>query len=381
MEHGLGAGKMIALPKATLAKATLARTTLARAFMALAPEPDVPGRRAPAVAIWLFAVAALVFMMVMVGGATRLTGSGLSITEWKPISGALPPLGDAAWGEMFRKYRASSQYRLVNQGISLADFKGLFWWEWAHRLLARCVGAAFALPFLGFIALRRLPARLMGRCLALFGLGGLQGLVGWWMVESGLEGRASVAPERLAVHLGLALLLLCALVWTGLEAWAGAAPAERRGRDGWRWIPALFAGGVFAQCLMGALVAGNGAGRVDNDWPLMGGRFFPDDYWRGAWWTTLAHGRAAVQFNHRLVAYALLGLGLALAVAALRNRSAPRALVGLTLLAMALLLLQAGLGVATLMAGDPPGLALIHQANAVLLLSVAVWAAWRARRA
>lgn len=351
---------------------------LPQTSIAAPPRGSVLGGRSRAVAVWLFSVAAFVWLMVVVGGATRLTGSGLSITEWKPLAGALPPLTDGAWASLFAKYRTTSQFRLINQGISLDEFKFLFWWEWGHRLLARCVGVVFAGPLLVFLALQRIPRRLIGRCLILLTLGGLQGLVGWWMVESGLEGRASVAPERLAAHLGLALLLLGALVWTGLDAWS-TTPARYRSRRPWRLAAGLFAAGVFLQCLMGALVAGNGGGRVDTDWPLMGGRFVPDDYWQGGLWATLAHGRAAAQFDHRMLAYGLLAGGLALLAAARRDRGggALGALPGLTVL---LLVFQAGLGVATLRLGDPLGLALAHQANAALLLCSAVALAWRADR-
>jgi cytochrome c oxidase assembly protein subunit 15 len=331
------------------------------------------------VAIWLMAVAAFVLAMVVVGGATRLTGSGLSITEWKPVSGALPPLTDRAWAELFHKYQASSQYRLINQGLSLAAFKPLFWWEWGHRLLARTVGLVFAVPFAILLVLRRIPRRLVGRCVLLLALGGLQGLAGWWMVESGLEGRASVAPERLAVHLGLALALLMALVWTALEAWAGPPDPGARTRTAGRWLFGILAAGVFLQCLMGALVAGAGGGKVDNDWPLMGGRLAPDDYWRGGLWATLGHGPSAVQFNHRLLAYGLLAG--AAAMAWIARRTGPAGLARLALACASLLVLQAGLGVATLWTGDSPGLALAHQANAAILIGVAAALAWRARRA
>jgi cytochrome c oxidase assembly protein subunit 15 len=357
---------------------------LSRASTAAPSRVSGPGGRSRAVAAWLFTVAAFVGLMVVVGGATRLTGSGLSITEWKPLTGALPPLSDRAWVDLFAKYRATSQYRLINQGISLGEFQVLFWWEWAHRLLGRLVGIVFALPLVSFLALRQIPRRLVGRCLLLLALGGLQGLVGWWMVESGLEGRASVAPERLAVHLGLALVLLSALVWTALDAWAGDAPktdsrtaARARVR---RAFSALFAAAVFVQCLMGALVAGNGGGRIDIDWPLMGGRAVPSDYWQGGVWATLAHGRSAGQFNHRLFAYLLLAVGVVLLVRRLRGREGSRDVAVLTAVCVALLLLQAGLGVATLLAGDPLSLALAHQANAALLLSVAVGLAWRSGR-
>ncbi|HEY2751129.1 COX15/CtaA family protein [Phenylobacterium sp.] len=357
---------------------------LSRASTPAASRAAGLGGRSRAVAVWLFTVAGFVGLMVVVGGATRLTGSGLSITEWKPLTGALPPLSDQAWADLFARYRATSQYRLINQGISLGEFQVLFWWEWAHRLLGRLVGIVFALPLVSFLALRQVPRRLVGRCFLLLALGGLQGLVGWWMVESGLEGRASVAPERLAVHLGLALVLLSALVWTALDAWAGNAP-ETSGRTavrarGGRVASALFAAGVFVQCLMGALVAGNGGGRVDTDWPLMGGRAVPSDYWQGGLWATVAHGRSAGQFDHRLFAYLLLGAGVFLLVGRLRAREGSRDVAVLTAVCVVLLVLQAALGVATLLADDPLSLALAHQANAALLLSVAVGLAWRSAR-
>src|SRR5258708_15577837 len=241
---------------------------------------DAPCSR-PA-AIWLIAVAALVVAMVVVGGATRATGSGLSITQWKPVSGVIPPLSNAAWEQVFQLYRATLQYQVLNRGMTLAQFQTIYWWEWALRLLGRLLGLAFFAPFLVLLALRRLPRRLIWRCVLLFALGGLQGLVGWWMVKSGLEARTSVAPERLAAHLGLALLLFTALVWTALEAWFGPSVEGTRSRSpGWVWASALFLAAVFLQCLLGPLVAGNHAGLINADWPLMAGRAVPTDYLRG----------------------------------------------------------------------------------------------------
>ena len=182
----------------------------------------------------------LVLAMVVVGGATRLTGSGLSITEWKPVTGAIPPMSNQAWIGEFERYKQIPQYVQLNKGMSLEAFKGIYWWEWSHRFLARTVGAAFAVPLIYFGSRRQIPRRLLLPCITLFGLGGLQGAVGWWMVSSGLDHRVSVAPERLMTHLGLAMALLAALVWTGLEAWAGPArrapcrlrPAGRRPAPG-----------------------------------------------------------------------------------------------------------------------------------------------------
>ncbi len=334
--------------------------------------------RSRPVALWLFLTAALVFAMVIVGGATRLTGSGLSITEWKPVSGVLPPLNHAAWMAEFRNYQRIPQYRFINRGMSLEQFQGIFWWEWAHRLLGRLVGLVFGVPFVVFLALRRLPPRLIWRCGVLFVLGGLQGLVGWWMVASGLEKLVYVAPERLAAHLGLALLLYCALIWTGWEAWTGQGRPTRPSR--WKPVAALFLLLVYLQCLLGALVAGNKAGLVDNDWPLMNGAWFPHDYVSGDLWRTLAHSQAAVQFNHRIGAYLVFALGLVIAVRAVRAVYLPERFRALAVTIGVLVTAQAGLGVATLMAHAPLTLSILHQTGAAILLAAAVSLAWRARR-
>jgi cytochrome c oxidase assembly protein subunit 15 len=264
--------------------------------------------------------------------------------------------------------------------MNLGQFQFIFWWEWSHRLLGRLLGAAFLVPFLVLLALRRLPRRLIGRCMLLFALGGVQGAVGWWMVTSGLETRTSVAPERLAVHLGLALALFVALIWTALEAWSGPPTTRKAPLSGWAGVCALFAAAVFVQCLLGALVAGNHAGLVDADWPLMGGLIFPADYWQGSAWTTLVHGAAAVQFNHRLWAYALLVAGVTMAAASLHNQSGARPLRPL-FLAMALVLVaQVALGVAALIFTVPLGLALLHQFTAAAILALATILAWGAQR-
>jgi len=337
--------------------------------------------RSRATALWLCGVAFVVLAMIVVGGATRLTGSGLSITQWKPVTGAIPPLTHRAWFAAFRLYQATPQYRLLNSGMTLSQFEFIFWWEWTHRLLGRVLGAVFLVPFLVLLALRRLPPRLVWRCVALFALGGAQGAIGWWMVQSGLEDRTSVAPERLATHLGLALLLFVALIWTGLEAWSGPRRAgDERAAMGWRAASLGFAAGVFIQCLAGALVAGNQAGLVDADWPLMAGRIVPADYWRGSVWTTLAHWPIAVQLHHRLVAYALLAWGLAMAVAAWRSGALDGASRRLAMVVAVLLLAQVSLGIATLVGGVPLSLAMLHQATAALLLAAAAAFAWSARR-
>jgi cytochrome c oxidase assembly protein subunit 15 len=335
--------------------------------------------RSRAVAVWLFAVALLVFAMVVVGGATRLTGSGLSITQWQPVSGVIPPMSDQAWARVFALYRQIPQYRLLERGMSLPEFQFIFWWEWTHRLVGRLIGVAFAAPMAAFLIARRLPRRLIWPCVGLLTLGGLQGLAGWWMVQSGLETRVFVAPERLAVHLGLALVLLFALIWTGLEAWFGAPPEGRRD-DRWTLWSGLLTVAVFLQCLLGALVAGNHGGLVDADWPLMGGRLAPADYWQGSLWRTIAHGQGASQFDHRIAAYLIFAAALALAIGAARSSSAGAPIRALAWTLAGLVAAQAVLGVATLLTGVPLALAIVHQAGAVLVLATATLLAWRSRR-
>lgn len=334
--------------------------------------------RSRPVAIWLFIVAALVLAMVVVGGATRLTDSGLSITQWKPISGALPPMSDAAWRDEFALYQQIPQYRLVNPDMTLQAFKGIYWWEWGHRLLGRLVGVAFALPFAFFLVRRMIPRRLIWRCTALLGLGGLQGLVGWWMVSSGLAERVSVAPERLMTHLGLALALLVALVWTALDAWAGSPRVEER--TPWRGWALAFLGAVFFQSLLGALVAGNDAGLVYTDWPLMNGSLVPAEYAGRSLWGTIAHSQGAVQLHHRLAAYAVFIAAIVISVMAARSRRMPAQARVLAFVLTGVVTLQAAMGVWTLMAGVPVALGVLHQAGAAVLLAVVTAFAWRVRR-
>lgn len=334
--------------------------------------------RSRPVAIWLFIVAAMVFAMVVVGGATRLTDSGLSITEWQPIMGALPPMSEQAWRESFELYKQIPQFQLVNPDMTLEGYKEIFWWEWAHRLLGRTVGAVYAIPLIVFLIRRDIPRRLIWRCAAMLGLGGLQGLVGWWMVSSGLSERVSVAPERLMTHLGLALALFVLLIWTALDAWNGSPRVEER--SPWRGWALAFLGAVFFQSLLGALVAGNDAGFVYNDWPLMNGRFFPGDYGGAGLWGTLAHSQAAVQFNHRIFAYALLLAAVVLVVLARRDRLLVSHGKSLATAVAAVVFLQAALGVWTLMAAVPISLGVLHQAGAAVLLAVATAFAWRVRR-
>lgn len=334
--------------------------------------------RSKAVAVWLFVVAAFVLAMVVVGGATRLTGSGLSITEWRPVTGAIPPLGDAAWQAEFARYRQIPQYAQVNLGMGLADFKAIYWWEWSHRLLGRLTGLVFFLPFLVFAIRREIPRRLFLRLGVIFVLGALQGAIGWWMVASGLSERVQVAPERLMVHLGLAFALLGALVWTGLDAWAGGA--RQTLASPWGRITLGLMGLVFVQILLGALVAGNDAGLVFNDWPLMNGTLVPREYAGDGIWGTLAHSQAAVQLHHRLGAYVLAMAAIAAATAAARSRSLPGPTKALAQVFAVAVLMQGVLGIVTLMAVVPLALGLAHQLAAALVLALATVFAWRARR-
>jgi cytochrome c oxidase assembly protein subunit 15 len=334
--------------------------------------------RSKPVAIWLFAVALLVLGMIVVGGATRLTDSGLSITEWKPVTGAIPPLSQADWQAEFARYKQIPQYSQLNAGMSLADFKTIYWWEWSHRLLGRVVGLVFAIPFVVFAIRRQLPRRLLVRLGLIFLLGAAQGAVGWWMVASGLSERVSVAPERLMTHLGLAFALLGALLWTAFDCWAGAA--RQTLPSPWGRRAAWLLGLIYLQILLGALVAGNDAGLVYNDWPLMNGRLLPDDYQRDTLWQTLAHSQGAVQLHHRLVAYLLTVVAVATGVAAWRSsylaRESKLLAIGVTVAVLA----QAVLGVVTLMAGAPLGLSIVHQVSAALVLGLGVAFAWRVRR-
>jgi len=337
--------------------------------------------RSTLVASWLFVIALLVFAMVVVGGATRLTGSGLSITQWRPITGALPPLSQAAWQAEFERYRHIPQYMLVNRGMTLDQFKFIYDWEWSHRLLGRLLGVVVFVPLLIFLFTSKLPRRLVWRCWVLLALGGLQGLVGWWMVASGLSVRIAVAPERLATHLGLALIVYGFAIWTGLEAWAGRPHrSDMFLSPGWRfWSSALLAL-VYLQILMGALVAGAHAGQIYTDWPLMNGRLFPTDYGQGGVIDTFFHSQAAVQFDHRVGASLPFVASIAFAVAVAATYRMSGALKRHAVVLAGAVSCQAALGIITLRYAAPLPLGLAHQALAVLVLTIALSLVWRIRR-
>lgn len=341
-------------------------------------EPQYPRR---AIAVWLSILFALVVAMIAVGGLTRLTDSGLSITEWNPVSGALPPADAAAWQAEFDKYRASPQYAELNQGMTLDAFKAIYWWEWGHRQLGRAIGAVWAIGFLWFLARRQIPPGWTPRLLGLGVLGGLQGAIGWWMVASGLEaGMWSVASYRLAVHLGLAFVILGLIAWYVLRL--GRAEAEllqaRRQRNAAliRWGTVLIAV-AFVQILLGALVAGIDAGRSYTDWPLMGGEIFPSTAFNlTPAWSNFLDNPGLVQFNHRAVAYLLALLGI---LAFVRSRSSSMvAIRGAFAAMLTMLMVQVGLGIGTVMHASPLSLSILHQLGAVALFTLIIRARFAA---
>jgi len=332
-----------------------------------------------AVRWWLFAVAALIAIMVLVGGATRLTESGLSITEWKPLTGMLPPLSQEQWTQAFEGYKAIPQYRELNAGMSLSEFKSIFWWEWSHRLLGRVIGMAYFLPFLWFLWRGYLSSELKRRLWVIFALGGLQGVVGWWMVASGLSDRVEVSHYRLATHLVLALLIFAAIVWT-LRRLADRPPAAANRRL--KTTSVVLLALTFVQLYLGALVAGLRAGRVYNTWPDIDGGFIPSAarlFFDQPWWRNLFDNTLTVQFEHRMTAYALFALAVLHAVDAVRSR-ADGAVIRGALWLVAVITLQATLGILTLLNQVPIDLALTHQAVAIAVLTLATIQAERLAR-
>jgi len=335
--------------------------------------------KSPLTAAWLFTAAFLIIVVVAVGGATRLTESGLSITDWKPVTGIVPPASDAQWQAEFDNYKKIPQYRNINPNMQMAQFKGIFWWEWTHRLIARVVvGIVFFGGFVVLLLMRQIPARLIWRCVGLFVLGGAQGGVGWLMVASGLSKRVFVAPEMLASHLLMALLLLIATVWTAFEALEG----EKRGRGapaGWMWATGFLLFLVVLQCVFGAFVAGNQAGLVYNDWPLMNGHVLPP---AGGAHDAMGvlHDQGMVQFTHRCTAYLLLIYATAYAVVLGRRAQDSGLKVTATVLS-SLVWVQATLGVATLISVVAFGFALSHQVLAACLVALATALTWMMARA
>jgi cytochrome c oxidase assembly protein subunit 15 len=325
-----------------------------------------------AVRIWLYVLAALVVAMVAVGGATRLTGSGLSITEWRPVTGAIPPLTEQAWLTEFEKYRQIPQYELVNKGMTLSEFKFIYAWEWGHRQLGRLIGIVFFLPLLWFWMRGAIKGRLALTLLGIGALGGLQGAVGWIMVASGLEpGMTAVAPIKLTLHLTIASIILCSLVWVA----AGLKERDTTVREfGLRaYMPRILLGLIIVQIMLGGLVAGSKAGLTYNTWPLMDGAFIPSAqalFIVSPWIENFVDNVALVQFNHRMAAYAIVAL--ALYHAWDTRRRAPESKLARRATAMAgLSLAQLTLGIVTLILAVPLWAGLAHQVFAMVILAMA----------
>jgi len=341
-----------------------------------APQPGLIDRGSGArgaIRLWLALIFVLVAAMILVGGLTRLTDSGLSITEWKPIHGAIPPLNDAAWAEEFAKYQATPEYQLQNKGMSLEAFKAIFWWEWGHRQLGRVIGLVWALGFVAFWATKRIPAGWTGRLLALGALGGLQGAIGWWMVASGLTGTmVEVASYRLATHLGIAFVILGLIAWYVLLLSRSEAQLlqARRGREG--RLFSLATGLMhlaFVQVLAGALVAGINAGRAYPTWPDMNGEFFPSNALYvpdgGAVWRAFFENEGMVQFVHRMIAYLLVAF---VVFAFIRSRHSAYGVTRTAFLAvLCVALLQLALGIVTALTEAHLHVAITHQLGAILL--------------
>ncbi len=328
------------------------------------------------IASWLYCVAALILIMVVVGGATRLTDSGLSITEWKPLLGAIPPLNLADWQVAFEKYKQIPEYTQINKVMSLEEFKFIYWWEWGHRFLGRFIGLFVAIPLVFFWATGRLESFLKPRLLLLFVLGGLQGFIGWWMVKSGLSERVDVSQYRLAVHLTLACLIFAYTVWLArglIEAKSEQVSAAVSG------FAPLMVLAVVGQIFLGALVAGINAGLSFNDWPLMDGAVIPSDLWiQSPALINLFENPKTVQFVHRMAAYAVLLLALIQVLVAYKSDSDEKT-KRRTAILFAAITGQACLGIITLVLQVPLSWALFHQAGAVIVLALAV-AHWRAIR-
>jgi len=339
-------------------------------------DKDRERRNRRHVRIWLYLVLVVLFALFVVGGATRLTGSGLSITEWKPVHGVIPPIGEAQWLEEFDKYREIPQYQQFNKGMSLDEFKTIFWWEWAHRILARGVGILVALPLAFFWISGRLERHLKPKLLGLLALGGLQGFIGWWMVASGLAERTHVSQYRLMTHLLLACLIFTAtmLIARGL-AQHSVGPAGQDTRRFAGWLVVL----VLVQIALGALVAGLHAGMTFTTWPLMDGRIWPDQLLTmQPWWINFFENVKTVQFTHRMGGYVVFFAALWHAIAVWRSEAgSPHARRALVL--FLLVTVQAVLGIVTLMTAASLHPALTHHAFAIVLLGFAA-AHWRATK-
>lgn len=350
--------------------------TLEEGVMRLDPRGaivDAQGREAAtecfiAVRVWLFAVAALILVMVVVGGVTRLTGSGLSITEWQPILGAVPPLSEQGWQEAFQKYQQIPQFKIINRTMSLPEFKQIYWWEWGHRFLGRFIGLAFFVPLLAFWSRGAIPRTLLPKLGVIFLLGGLQGGVGWFMVKSGLTGRVSVSQYWLTAHLGMAVALMAAILWVAFDLGSASRASEHRSQAKTKTLAVALLSLIYLQILAGGLVAGMGAGLGYNTWPLMNGAVVPEGLGvLHPWYVNLFENAMTVQFDHRVLAYAIGVLALANVLVM------PAPLRSSALLLLAAVVGQLTLGILTLLTHVRLSLALSHQAGAILLFSIALY--------
>ncbi|HKA99166.1 MAG TPA: COX15/CtaA family protein [Methyloceanibacter sp.] len=339
----------------------------------------VLARHARSLRIWLAALAALIVAMILVGGSTRLTDSGLSITEWKPIVGVIPPLSESDWNEAFAAYKTIPEYTELKRGMNLEDFKTIYWWEWAHRFLGRLIGFAFFIPFAAFLIAGYIPRALLPKLLGLFVLGSLQGALGWYMVRSGLTSRTDVSQYRLAAHFGVALLILAYTLWL-LLGLGRAGQARVAGRDRSAGPVAGFVLAlIFIQMLAGAFVAGTDAGMGYNTWPLINGALVPPGLAEASpWYLNLFENPLTVQFQHRMLGYAVVLAALGqLAWLALKRAAQP--LVGSAFTLALFALLQAVLGIWTLLLSVPIALGLAHQAGAIAVFAMALYHFWLAR--
>jgi cytochrome c oxidase assembly protein subunit 15 len=367
-------------------------------MVAIAAQPrTVSAERA--IATWLLFCCAMIFAMVLIGGITRLTESGLSITQWQPIEGVLPPLNAAEWNDAFARYRAIPQYLAVHPDMTLAQFKSIYFWEYFHRLWGRLIGIVFLLPFLYFLWRGMVTRALAPKLAALFVLGGLQGALGWYMVESGLESRIEVSQYRLAAHLAMAVIIYLAMLWVALDLLTSSSsfprPSTGSGRESKSMLDPRFRGGdetekgrsktrwlrrgagivlclVFITLVAGAFVAGTRAGYIDNTFPLMEEHFVPPDYWHLApWWRNWFENLASVQFDHRILAETTWLAVAVLWLASLRAKLAPMARWALHAL-FAAACLQVALGISTLLSVVWLPIAVAHQGGALLLITAAL---------
>ncbi len=345
----------------------------ARRYLGTMTSDSDKNRSNRAVGLWLTATALMVFAMMIIGAITRLTESGLSIVEWRPLIGVLPPMSETEWQRIFDLYRKTSEYAIENAGMSLEEFKTIFWWEFIHRLWGRLIGLVFALPFFWFLLRRQIPSGYVKHGWILLFLGGLQGVIGWWMVQSGFVDRSDVSQYRLAVHLAMAFLILGYLVWLAIGLLAPAVRFTVPVPGRLRRLGAACHAVIFFTVISGALVAGSNAGFIYNDWPFMNGDLIPDDlFYMTPAWLNVFENLATIQFDHRLLAYLTLATVTVTWLTGRRHPLPQQARHAINAL-FAAALVQAGLGISTLMLVVPLPLAVLHQAGAAITFCLSIW--------